>query len=79
MALGHNEGMIKIVSESESGVILGAHMVGPEVTELLGELGIATMLESTEEELAMTVHPHPTISESIVEAALSMNNKAIHM
>ena len=79
MALGHNEGMIKIVSESESGVILGAHMVGPEVTELLGELGIATMLESTEEELAMTVHPHPTISESIVEASLSMNNKAIHM
>ena len=79
MALGHNEGMIKIVSESESGIILGAHMVGPEVTELLGELGIATMLESTEEELAMTVHPHPTISESIVEAALSMNNKAIHM
>ena len=79
MALGHNEGMVKIVSESESGVILGAHMVGPEVTELLGELGIATMLESTEEELSMTVHPHPTISESIVEAALSINNKAIHM
>jgi len=79
MALGHNEGMIKIVSESESGIILGAHMVGPEVTELLGELGIATMLESTEEELAMTVHPHPTISESIVEACLAINNEAIHM
>jgi len=79
MALGHNEGMIKIISEFESGIILGAHMVGPEVTELLGELGIATMLESTEDELAMTIHPHPTISESIVEACLAMNNKAIHM
>ena len=79
MALGHNEGIIKIVSESEVGTILGAHMVGPEVTELLGELGIATMLESTEKELAMTVHPHPTISESIVEACLSINNEAIHM
>tara|TARA_B100001750_G_scaffold238215_1_gene244433 strand:+ start:451 stop:1842 length:1392 start_codon:yes stop_codon:yes gene_type:complete len=80
-ALGMNEaeGMVKLVLEAEIGDILGAHMVGPEVTELLGELSMARMLESTDRELGWLIHPHPTISESIKEAALDSTGEAIHI
>ena len=54
-------------------------MVGPEVTELLGELSMARMLESTDRELGWLIHPHPTISESIKEAALDSTGEAIHI
>ena len=73
------EGMVKLVLEAEIGDILGAHMVGPEVTELLGELSMARMLESTDRELGWLIHPHPTISESIKEAALDAAGEAIHI
>ena len=78
LALGETEGMVKVVVDAEIGSILGAHMIGAEVTELLGELGLANLLESTTKELGWLVHPHPTISEALKEAALSADGEAIH-
>ena len=78
LALGETDGMAKLVIDSEVGEILGAHMLGPEVTELLGELAITRMLEGTTAELGWIVHPHPTISEVVKEAALAAEGEAIH-
>ncbi len=79
IALGHTEGIIKLVIDPEIGEILGAHMIGPEVTELLAELSMTKLLEGTTTELGWLVHPHPTISETLKEAALDSNGEAIHI
>ena len=79
IALGRTEGIIKLVIDSEIGEILGAHMIGPEVTELLAELSMTKLLEGTTTELGWLVHPHPTISETLKEAALDSNGEAIHI
>ena len=79
LALAETEGMVKLVVDAEVGDILGAHMIGPEVTELLGELSMANLLESTTKELGWLVHPHPTISEALKEAALAADGDAIHI
>ena len=78
LALNESEGMVKLVVEAEIGELLGAHMIGAEVTEMLGELGMAKMLEATTTELGWLVHPHPTISETIKEAALAAEGQAVH-
>ena len=79
LALGETEGMVKLVIDSEIGEVLGAHMIGPEVTELLGELGLTRLLEGTTAELGWLVHPHPTMSETLKEAALAADGEAIHI
>lgn len=79
LALGEPEGFVKVVIDEEIGDILGAHMIGAEVTEFLGELGMARLLESTSKELGWLVHPHPTLSETIKEAALAADGEAIHI
>ena len=79
LAMNESEGMIKLVVDEEIGEILGAHMIGAEVTELLGELGMTKLLEATTTELGWLVHPHPTISETIKEAALAAEGEAIHI
>ena len=79
VALGHTEGIIKLVIDPEIGEILGAHMIGPEVTELLAELSMTKLLEGTTTELGWLVHPHPTISETLKEAALDSTGEAIHI
>ena len=79
IALGETDGMVKLVVDEEIGEIIGAHMIGAEVTELLGELSITKMLEGTATELGWLVHPHPTISEMIKEAALATVGEAIHV
>ncbi len=79
LALGETEGMVKLVVDSEVGDVVGAHMIGAEVTELLGELSMAKLLESTTRELGWLVHPHPTISEMVKEAALAADGEAIHI
>ena len=79
LALDETEGMVKLVVDAELGDVLGAHMIGAEVTELLGELTLARMLESTTKELGWLVHPHPTISEMLKEAALAAEGEAIHI
>ncbi len=80
-ALGLNEkdGFVKIIADAKYGEILGAHMVGPEVTELLPELALARTWELTAEEIAHTVHAHPTLSEALMEAAHAVAGQAIHM
>ena len=79
LGMGETDGMIKLVVDSRYGEILGAHMVGPEVTELLGELALTRLLEGTTLELGWLVHAHPTISEIIKEAALDAEGRAVHM
>ena len=79
-ALGINEyeGFVKLVVDKKYGEILGAHLVGPEVTDLTGELSLAKSMELTPEELAHAVHAHPTLTEVIAEAALDSMGMAIH-
>ena len=79
LALGESEGMVKTIFDVKSGELLGAHMIGNEVTELLQGYGIAKALETTEEELIHTVFPHPTLSESMYESVLDAYNRGIHI
>jgi dihydrolipoamide dehydrogenase len=78
LGLGERDGFAKIVADEVSGEILGAHLVGPEVTELLPELVLARTWELTPEEVARSVHAHPTLSEAIAEAAHGVFGQAIH-
>ncbi|MHB1847221.1 MAG: dihydrolipoyl dehydrogenase [Deltaproteobacteria bacterium] len=73
------EGMVKIVAEKRYDEFLGIHLVGPEVTDLLAEGGVALKLESTVEEIARTIHAHPTLSEAVGEAAHAVLGHAIHI
>jgi len=79
LGLGEKDGFVKIVADATSGEILGAHLVGPEVTELLPELVLARTWELTPEEIARTVHAHPTLSETLMEAAHGVFGKPIHI
>ncbi len=79
LAIGDPIGMAKLVVDAEYGEILGAHLVGPEVTEMLGELSLARLLEGTTQELGWMVHSHPTLSEAIKEAALGADGGSIHI
>ena len=79
LALGEPEGFIKTIFDNETGEILGAHMIGAEVTELINTFSLAIKLEATEEDIINTVFPHPTLSESIHESVLNAFDKAIHI
>jgi dihydrolipoamide dehydrogenase len=79
LGLGDYAGFVKIVTDAKYGEILGAHMIGPEVTELLPELTLAQSMELTIEEIARNVHAHPTLSEVIMEAAHAATGHAIHI
>jgi dihydrolipoamide dehydrogenase len=79
LAMGETEGMVKLVVDSRYGELLGGHLIGPEVTELLGELSLTRLLEGTTLELGWAVHAHPTISEMLREAALDAQGRALHM
>ena len=79
LAMGESEGLVKLVVDERHGELLGGHMIGPEVTELLGELALTKLLEGTTLELGWAVHPHPSLSEMLKEAALSAQGKTIHM
>src|SRR6266567_3395690 len=78
IALGEPEGMVKTVFDGKTGELLGAHMIGAEVTELIQGYTIAKTLETTEAELMRTIFPHPTISETMHEAVLDAFGRAIH-
>ena len=78
IALGEPEGMVKTVFDAKTGELLGAHMIGAEVTELIQGYGVAKTLESTEAELIRAVFPHPTLSEMMGEAVLDAYGRAIH-
>ena len=79
LAMGETEGMVKLVVDSRYGELLGGHLIGPEVTELLGELSLTRLLEGTTLELGWAVHAHPTISEMLKEAALDAEGRVLHM
>jgi dihydrolipoamide dehydrogenase len=78
IALGNDQGMVKTIFDAKTGKLLGAHMVGDEVTELIQGFVIAMGLESTEEELFRAVFPHPTLSEGMHESALAAYGRSIH-
>ena len=78
-AMGESEGIVKLVVDDRYGELLGGHMIGPEVTELLGELAMTKLLEGTTLELGWAVHPHPSLSEMLKEAALAAQDRVIHM
>ncbi|MFC2015476.1 dihydrolipoyl dehydrogenase [Chloroflexota bacterium] len=79
LSLGERDGFVKIIADATSGEILGAHMVGPEVTELLPELVLARTWELTPEEIARSVHAHPSLSEAVMEAAHGVFGAPIHV
>lgn len=79
LGLGETAGFVKIISDARYGELLGAHMIGPEVTELLPELTLARMWELTPEEIARNVHAHPTLSEAIMESAEGLEGEMINL
>lgn len=78
-AIGEREGFVKLVFDAKYGEILGAHIIGSEATEMIAEVTLARSLEATGESLIKTVHAHPTLSESIMEAAANAYGEAIHI
>lgn len=79
LGLGEHDGFVKIVADAESGQLLGGHLVGPDVTELLPELILARTWELSPREIARSVHAHPTLSEALMEAAHAVFGQAIHI
>lgn len=79
IALGESEGMVKTVFDAKTGELLGAHMIGAEVTELIQGYVVGRQLETTEEDLMQTVFPHPTLSEMMHESVLDAWDRAIHI
>lgn len=78
LVFGESDGFVKLVVEEESNKLLGAHMVGPHVTDMITEAGLARVLNATALDISGTIHPHPTLAEAIGEAALAVEGKAIH-
>jgi dihydrolipoamide dehydrogenase len=76
--LGEEEGFVKIVADKKYDEILGAHIIGPHATEIIHECIVAMRLESTADELGRTIHAHPTVSESVMEAAEGVHDQTIH-
>jgi dihydrolipoamide dehydrogenase len=79
IALGEPEGLVKTIFDAKSGELLGAHMVGAEVTELIQGFVVAMGLEATEAELMHTVFAHPTLSEAMHESVLAAWDRALHI
>lgn len=79
LAVGESEGFVKLVVGKQHGEILGAHIIGADATEMIAEMGLAITLEATIDEIGGTIHAHPTLSESIMEAAHAADGHAIHI
>ncbi|MEQ8698052.1 MAG: dihydrolipoyl dehydrogenase, partial [Bauldia litoralis] len=78
IALGEDQGLVKTIFDAETGQLIGAHMVGAEVTELIQGFVIAMNLETTEEDLINSVFPHPTLSEMMHESVMAAYGRVIH-
>ncbi|WP_339146722.1 MULTISPECIES: dihydrolipoyl dehydrogenase [unclassified Sutcliffiella] len=78
LVYGESDGFVKLVVNKETDDILGVHMIGPHVTDMISEAGLARVLDATPWEIGHTIHPHPSLSEAIGEAALAVDGKAIH-
>ena len=79
LTLGQTEGFVKVLADAESGRLLGAHIVGPRATDLIAEATLAIQNGLTLEQVDLTIHAHPTLPESVLEAALAAHGRAIHM
>src|SRR5436305_13665072 len=79
LTLGQSEGYVKVLADAESGKLLGAHIIGPRATDLIAEATLAVQNGLTMEEIDLTIHAHPTLPESIMEAALAAQGRAIHI
>ena len=79
LAMEQSEGFVKIIANTKYGQIIGAHIIGPRATDMIGEIAVAMKLEATVDEIAATIHAHPTLSEAIMEAAHDCLGEAIHM
>jgi dihydrolipoamide dehydrogenase len=75
--IGHDEGFVKVVADAKYDEVLGVHMIGPHVTDLISEACLALRLESTTEEITRTIHPHPTLPEVLMQAAENVYGHAI--
>jgi dihydrolipoamide dehydrogenase len=78
-AAGNKDGFVKLIFDAKYGELLGAHLIGDNVTEMIAELVVARKLETTGYEIIKTVHPHPTMSEAVMEAAAAAYNEVIHL
>ncbi len=78
-AAGHRDGFVKVIVEAKYGEILGVHMIGDNVTEMIAEAVVARKLESTGREIIDSVHPHPTMSEAFMEAMAAAYGEVIHI
>src|SRR5690606_18127717 len=78
-AAGAKDGFIKLIFDAKYGELLGAHMIGANVTEMIAEIVVARKLETTGHEMIKAVHPHPTMSEAIMEAAAAAYDEVIHL
>ena len=79
MAVGETDGFIKVIYDEQFGEMLGCHIIGAEATNLITEAAIARKLETTWHEVLQTIHPHPTLSEGIMEATADALGEAIHI
>ena len=79
VASAESEGFVKLITDTDTGEIYGAHIIGSEATELIAEYGLAIELEATAEEIHQTIHAHPTLSEAVMEAAAASRDEAIHI
>ena len=78
-AAGAKDGFVKVIFDAKYGEFLGAHMIGANVTEMIAEVVVARKLETTGHEIIKSVHPHPTMSEAIMEAAAAAYDEVIHL
>ena len=78
-AAGHKDGFVKVIYDAKYGELLGAHMIGYNVTEMIAELVVARKLETTGHEILKAVHPHPTMSEAVMEATAAAYGEVIHI
>ncbi|WP_338470198.1 dihydrolipoyl dehydrogenase [Niallia sp. XMNu-256] len=78
LVFGESDGFVKMVVDAETNDLLGVHMIGPHVTELISEAGLARVLDATPWEISQNIHPHPSLSEAIGEAALAVDGNALH-
>jgi dihydrolipoamide dehydrogenase len=78
LVYGETDGFVKIVADKNSDDLLGVHMVGPHVTDMISEAGLAKVLDATPWEIAESIHPHPTLAEAIGEAAMAVDGNQIH-
>ena len=76
---GQTEGFVKMVCDAKTGEILGTHVIGPNATDIVAEMGLAQLLEATPLEVGLNMHPHPTLAEAIMEASWDVNRRAVHV